>query len=187
MWYPYKLYCCKKEYLSFTTLHNNYEVSTLSIFIFDLPQVIYEHAPVIIREIKINFTSLDKDKITWTVEHRKVKKLQTNWSKEMTLKFFETKFSFWKVSLCIGVNRFCINPERNAPNWKLSSVRTSLWMHLSPTTIRDLIIFYFKSIVGVISSYFLSKKEKINGRRAFPLISCVRNFLPSYVPHSDIV
>lgn len=69
--------------------------------------------------------------------------------------------------------------KRNRSKLKINQ-RTSLWMHLSPTTIRDLIIFYFKTSVGVISSYFLSKnKDKPSACIPTHFLSKIAQLYPS--------
>ena len=94
----------------------------------------------------------------------------------MTLNFFlRWSFPFQKCPFEWVCVCFASTLEKNCSKLKMN-VRTSLWMHLSPTTIRDLISFYFKSSVRNLLLFPVEKK--INRMCAFPLISCPKNSYP---------
>ena len=100
--------------------------------------------------------------------------------KGMTLKFLKMKLSFSKVSLWMGVGMFCINPgKKNCFKLKINQ-RTSLWMHPSPTTIRDLISCYFKSSVRNLFLFPVEKKDK-------PCVCIPTHFLSKNLPNNSVI
>ena len=101
---------------------------------------------------------------------QKIRKLQTNWY------FFKNEDFLFKSVPLNGCGYVLHQPWKNNCSKLKMNLRTSSWMHLSPTTIRDLISFYFKS--SVRNLFLFPVEKKINRMCVFPFISCSKNSNP---------